>query len=339
MDGQICNRKGIKQERIMLIYDEKKYKIRTLDDEMVTTIERQYGVKVLFAGSFGTCVYGIHNRFSDVDFRCICDSRENPHWRHYDKETMTDIWALDIVYAKEQGKRYLKQVRQFPSVLYRDKGKKVDAYDIIRDDFGIQIFLEILYSDYIWDSGYLKEHYEKLLMETSLLSSVDYYYSRAYGHRHNHLEMDTVNARYVLMCFVNVCICKWLVKNGSVPYVDCCSLIEYYAPREFKDWLVAVLCAQKAITLQSRSSLGDIHTNIERFGTEDLFAVSVEKLRKDGEPQERKPKAYVENCPKFLAWIDKQLEELAYAMNQIPIDRGIVLGKNSLYARAITGKA
>ena len=322
----------------MLIYDETKYKIHTLDDEMIATIERQYSTKVLFAGKFGTCVYGINNRFSDVDFKCICDSRENPHWQHYDKETMIDIWALDIAYIKEQGKRYLRQVRQFPSVLHRDKGVKVDTYDILRDDFGIQIFLEILYSDYIWDSGYLAEHYQELLAETPLVSAVDYYYSRAYGHRHNHLRTENVNAKYALMCFVNVCICKWLVENGSVPYVDCHTLIEYYASRDFKDWLLAALRAQKSVALQSGGCIGDIHTNLERFGTENMFAVSAEKLRKD-DPQERKPKVYVENCTEFLVWADKQLEELAYAMSQIPLDRGIVLGEKSLYARTIKEKA
>lgn len=322
----------------MLIYDETKFRNCALDDKMIAAIERQYGTKVLFAGNFGTCVYGIHNKFSDLDFKCICDSRENPHWRHYDKETMMDIWALDIAYAKEQGKRYLKRVRQFPSVLHRDKGVKVDTYDILRDDFGIQIFLEMLYSDYIWDSGYLAEHYEELLAETSLVSSVDYYYSRAYGHRHNHLEIETVNARHALMCFVDVCICKWLVETDSVPYVDCKSLIEYYASGDIKDWLLAALRAQKSVALQSGGCIGDIHTNLERFGTENVFVVPAEKLRKD-DPQERKPKAFVENCPEFLAWIDKQLEELAYAMNQIPLDRGIILGEKSLYARTIMGKA
>lgn len=323
----------------MLICDETKYAICTLDDDMVADIERQYGIKILFAGSFGTCVYGIHNRFSDVDFKCICDSRENPHWRHYDKETRTDIWALDIAYAKEQGKRYLKQVRQFPSVLYRDKEIKVDSYDIIRDDYGIQIFLEILYSDYIWDSGYLEKHYEELLRENSLIVAVDYYYSRAYGHRHNHLETEIVNTRYVLMCFVNVCICKWLVERATVPYVDCRFLLDCYAPVECKEWLLTVLQAQKSIILHQGSSIGDIHTNIERFGTEDLFSVSAEKLRKDGEPQERKPKAYVETCPQFLVWIDKQLEELDYAVKQIPLGKGIALGENSLFARTMRRRA
>lgn len=321
----------------MLIYDDTKYKTHTFDDEMVANIERQYDTKVLFAGSFGTCVYGINNRFSDVDFKCICDSREKTHWRHYNKEMMTDIWALDISYVKELGKQYLKQIGQFPSVLHRNKGIRVDAHDIIRYDYGIQIFLEILYSDYIWDSGYLKENYEELLKENSLVGAVDYYYSRAYGHRHNHLITENVNVRYALMCFVNTCICKWLLERGSVPYVDCRFLVEEYATMEFKDWLLAALKMQKSITLQQGEVYRDIHTNIERFGTEDLFSVPVEKLKKDGEPQERKPKAYVEMCPEFLIWIDKQLEELDYAMNQIPLDTGIALGESSLYARTICG--
>lgn len=308
----------------MIIYDKKKY-IETINDRIVNMIETEQGIKCLFGGAFSTKVYGIDNQFSDFDFYLIFEKDDDTQdSRIFEKETCNDI--LLINYAHLQDLFY----ENYPSILFRDKKKEVAEDNYHRKDFiSTQKIFEILYSDYIWDSGFLRLNIHNLLKQISVINVLDYYFSRAYGNLKNHLKTGTTDAVRILRTFLNVGCMKWVIENGSIPYMDINFMIKKYADNEISNYINDILRGVKSLKGE-RSSL--MHMN---YVNNDLFSLTEEMIKNSSNIQE-KPKFMTKARKDFIIFIEKELKDISiYIQNYktILFEKDLFLGDVAFIAK------
>lgn len=295
----------------MLYYDAGKYK-RYISEETIEKIEKEMGIQCLFGGAFSTCVYGIDNNASDFDFYLIYDKKENAveSFRYFDKETLNDIYMLDWNYINMSGSLYLKSIQKYPSILHRDRGSE-HRLNLHRADFTSQIVFEILYSDYIWDSGFLKDHLDEILSGLSYLGILDYYFTRAWGNYNQELLKGKGRAVKYLMTFLGYACMRWLLEYKTVPNMDIQFMFGQYMPERFSAFFNEVLEKQKHLDVAR-----DFQMHSYDVGTHNLFAVKAQDMDVSKALKEKK-EALIEKNEDVNLWIGQELKLLADSISSI----------------------
>lgn len=300
-----------KAVRIVLNYDTNKYKAY-LTEEFLLNMEKERGVTCLFGAAFGPYVYGIDNRVSDFDFYLIFDKkgRGDDAFRSFDEDSMTDVYMLDINYIQTSSRTYLNGIPKYPSVLYR-KSENVHVYNIHREDFTSQIIFEILYSDYVWDSGYLSKNIDSILSEISYIGVLDYYFSRVYGNLKNQLSKEQAPAVKYLMSFLGYSCLKWLLEYRTIPNMDIWSMLRFYAPAWCVDFLTEVIKVQKGLDAKK-----DYRMHQADVGTYNLFQISPQEADRRHTTLEKK-KAVVSRNERYNEWLWKEIETIRAIIEEI----------------------
>lgn len=289
----------------MLYYDKDKYE-KVISEETILKIEHKMRVKCLFGGAFSTCVYGINNKGSDFDFYLLYDRKETDieSFRYFDEETLEDIYMLDWRYINESSSLYLKGIDKYPSILHRGNGKE-HRLNLHRADFTSQVLFEILYSDYIWDSGFLASHTEEILKGLSYLGIVDYYFTRAWGNFHQEMLKERGRAVKYLMTFLGYGCMRWLMEYKTIPSMDISFMYKQYMPVQFVGFFDEVLEKQRSLNIER-----DFRMHTYDVGTHNLFGVSAQDA--DGSKAlKEKNEVLIEKKEAVNVWMEEELQRLA----------------------------
>lgn len=304
-------------ERIehMLYYDQNKYK-KCISEETIINIENKMGIQCLFGGAFSTCVYGIDNKSSDFDFYLIYDKKETDieSFRYFDEEIFNDIVMLDWNYVNANSDSYLRGIKKYPSVLYRSNEKE-HSLNFHRADFTSNIIFEILYSDYIWDSGFLVNNMHNVLRNISYLGTLDYYFTRAWGNFNHELLTERGRAVKYLMTFLGYACMRWLIEYKTIPSMDITFMLNQYMPGRFAEFFNEVLDKQKNLETDR-----DFRTHSFNVGTHNLFRVDA-KTMDSSTPLMEKEAAYIERNEDLNFWMRQELNFLAQRIEQIADER------------------
>lgn len=294
----------------MLKYNKKKYK-EVISEETIQEIEKRKQVKCLFGGIFGTYVYDIFNNASDIDFYLIYDKRDTDEnsFRYFDANTMNDIYMLDLDYIRTSSRDYLSGIRKYPTILYRDNVESRGS-NLHKSDFTSQVIFEVLYSDYIWDSGFLTENINSILQEISYMGVLDYYFSRAYGNLKNNLSKEMVPAVKYLMAFLGYACMKWLLDRRTVPNMDIMSMAGLYLPDRYLDFFNRTWKVQKNLDIEKDPQFHMFEK------TDNLFAMTAEEADRSTTLKEKK-KAMVKKNESFNGWLKQELEMISELAGEI----------------------
>lgn len=294
----------------MLRYNRDKYK-EVISEDAIRKIEKERGVKCLFGAVCGTYVYNIFNNASDIDFYLIYDKMETNEraFRFFDANTMNDIYMLDWNYIRANSQEYLNGIFQYPSILYRKK--ESCGSNLHKSDFTSQIIFEILYSDYIWDSGFLSENMNSILQEISYIGILDYYFSRAYGNLKNNLSKDVVPAVKYLTAFLGYACMKWLLEEKVIPNMDILFMAKIYLPDCYWDFLNETIEIQKNLDVKK-----DPRVHIFDTGTDNLFAITAEEVDRSRTLKEKK-KAMIKRNDSFNSWLGQELKAISESIKEI----------------------
>lgn len=303
----------------MIYCNKEKYYKLLINDKDIRKIEKSLEIKILFGGAFSSKVYGIDNQFSDFDFYLIYEG-DFDNRRIFDKDTFNDYILLD--YAKIS-KSLVYDLEHYPSILFRNdlEVKKTNYH--LEDFQTTQKLFEILYSDYIWDSGFLKENIDTIIKSISLMDVIDYYFSRAYGTYVNYIRNKETNAARILRCFLNICCLKWVLEENTIPDMSIETLIDLYAPNDINIYLKYILRKVKSID-------GIISAGMHTFdvGTDNLFAVNIEKLASSNTMIE-KGKVIVVVDTNFRKYVKNQIDSIVeyiennkYLLKEKKLDKG-----------------
>lgn len=295
----------------MLYYNEKKYK-KYISEETILKIEKEMGIQCLFGGAFSTCVYGIDNKASDFDFYLIYNKKETDieSFRYFDEETLNDIYMLDWNYVNVSSDIYLKSIEMYPSILHRGNGKE-HRLNLHRADFTSEIVFEILYSDYIWDSGFLTDNMDKILSNLSYLGILDYYFSRAWGNFNQELMQERGRAVKYLMTFLGYACMRWLIEYRTIPNMDIQFMFNQYMPERFGDFFNEVLRKQKNLDVER-----DFRMHSFDVGTHNLFGVKAQDMDVSKTLIDKKV-AFVERDEEVNSWMMQELRSIADSMSSI----------------------
>lgn len=289
----------------MLYYDEKKYE-KCISDETILKIESEMGIKCLFGGAFSTCVYGIDNNASDFDFYLLYDKRDTAAeaFRYFDKETLIDIYMLDWNYVNRSSSLYLESIAKYPSILHRAGGRE-HRMNFQRADFTSQVIFEILYSDYVWDSGFLLDNIDGILRSLSYVGILDYYFTRAWGNLHQELVKEEGRAVKYLMAFLGYACMRWLTEYKTIPNMNIHFMFQQYLPEHFKGFFSDILKRQKDVNVER-----DFRMHSFDVGTHNLFQVDAKEMDVSNALTEKK-EALVEKNEDVNTWLGQELKKLA----------------------------
>ncbi|MBD5487940.1 MAG: hypothetical protein HDR13_03990 [Lachnospiraceae bacterium] len=283
----------------MLIYDNRKYSI-CVDEEFIARVEKKLNVQCLFGGAHSTMVYEIATPMSDLDFYLIFD-RGNTDLREYvfsDCETNFDVNMIEINHINFSNKQYYKTICKYPSIFMRDSQASIPFSNKHRADYTSQLIFEILYSDYIWDSGYLKKNIDTLLSQLSFLGVLDYYYSRVYGHLTNNLSNNFVGARNILMAFLGYSCMKWLLLYQTIPVMKFQVMYELFCPNQFRTFLFYAFQKQIGASFDC-----DNVVNVDVLHGKGTFS--------------KKVKVMLERNDNFNSWLADELRVIADEMGRL----------------------
>lgn len=265
----------------MLYYDKEKYRM-IITEELIQRIENENGVKCLFGAAYSTYVYGFSNRASDFDFFLVVDKQNNKEdiFRIFIEKNEIDIICLDYFYIRETSIHYLNSIISYPSCLSKmDDKRKVNKYNFFREDFTSQIMFEILYSDYIWDSGFLTENLKEILDNISYIGICDYYFTRAYMNLKNILNKESVYVAKYLTTFMGVSCLKSLEDKAIIPYMNLEYMVNKFLPSQFEEFIEILIDKQRNL----------LNATYNQY----------------------KLKVYVKMNAAFNKWIEDELERLA----------------------------
>ena len=229
----------------MLFYDKSKY-TALITDGIIKTIEKENNLKCLFGGGYSNKATGTDNDFSDNDFYMVCESYSGIRKRKLSfDEHLLDIVILNYSELTNDNSIY---DGPFPSILYRRDDTHINEQNNLRLDYlSSQKLFEILFSNCIWDSGFLVKNIDEIINKISVIHTIDYYFSRTYGNLYNHLKKGPVNAIRVLRTFLWVSCMKWIIEKGTIPNMDIFFMIKAYAPIEIAVYLEAILKRIKSL--------------------------------------------------------------------------------------------
>lgn len=299
----------------MIIYNKNKYQ-ETISEKSIQHIERARGIKCLFGGAFATCVYGINNRASDFDFYLIYDKCKNEMatFQQFDTDTLQDLYMLDWDYINTDSQKYLEGIQRYPTILYREHNKQ-HKFNTHRDDFTSQVLFEILYSDYIWDSGFLMQHIDQILEELSFIGILDYYFSRAYGNLNHNLSKEYVPAVKYLMMFLGYSCMKWLLEYQTIPCMDFECMVQVFAPYRYVSFLREVKKIQKELDTER-----DYRVHIYDESTVDFFQITPQEADNKKHMKQKKI-AMVAKNEDFNNWMRNELAIIAEEMGRLRTSR------------------
>lgn len=276
-----------------------------IERKMIEKIEREYGIRCLFIAAKSSYVYGIQNAVSDRDYIIIAEGGHDQVHIHYEG---TDVDFVFMGYDHIMGKQkeYLKNLRDFPSCLYRRSDPETVSENSYRDDYFTEVIFECLASNCIWDSGYLKENFDALLREISVKAVMDYYYTRAYGNWKNNLQKEQVLNHKYMTTLIGICCMKWIAEKGTIPRLNYKALVQEYVPDQYIPFFLDILRKHQNVRAEAKHIM-DYH-----FRSLDA--------RNIVEAKEEKPKAYTAPDREVNDWIQAQLEELKGAFAKMPED-------------------
>ncbi len=289
----------------MIICNTEKYKNICFDDEYIKQIEEKYHILILYSALRGPQVWGYSNAVSNYNFYAFftTDNPELKYFRIRDQENNYSLRLYDLQSVLQEMRSYMEHTEKYPSILYRDSSLnekiKKQGFEERADDKLSYIF-EVMYADYIWDSGYLKTHLNELLIQIPVLGLLDYYYSKAYGCLHNIFIHEECKGTKYLETFLGIACMKWMIEQKTVPVMDIFVMMDWCCPNEFQILLKDIIDQQKAIgieVLKQYENLPDI---------------------KKGERD--RPKVIVRTNKNFNNWIEKELKVLAIEIAAIGPD-------------------
>lgn len=293
----------------MIVYDESVYE-KVLDENLIKWIEKEDKVKVLFAGAACSTVMGYNDSTSDVDFYVIVKSSFNK--RNFLTAINLDYINLDYINLIENTKSYIGKHTIFPT--YLNEPHSTHVFNLKQEDYATsQKFFEILYSNYIYDSGFLKENIKEILNSISFVVVLDYYFSRAYGNLQNHLQKDVVIAKRYIRMFLGYSCMRWLIENKTIPNMSATNMIDLYAPQKFHAFLMDTLLAVKNFNPGK-----DLNNHIFNVGTHDLFTVSDEQEKNAFTLSKRKD-FLIKRHDKFNDWMNSELESIAKIISKVDV--------------------
>lgn len=308
-------------ERNMLIYNQTKYQT-IITDEMIDDINMKFGIQCLFGGMFGNQVYGIDNSVSDYDFifvykKCSCQMNM---FRLFEEITYTDIILIDICHLLHCVTAYFQADMKFPSILYRKKLDFGSKHNIFQSDFYSHVLFEIISSDYIWDSGYLKKNVTKLQTYLRVIFEADYYYSRAYGNLFKNLNRQKVPAIKYLTTLIGIGAMREMLEENSMPLLEIDRMIEKYCPVSLKETYRDIVKAQKELREER-----DVCFHLKEL--QGMYTM----LPAESYGTEKKPAVFVPQKPKLNQWIAEQLKEIELRCRMAEKDTLLNLEKSFFY--------
>lgn len=301
----------------MVIFEKEKYIKMHFNDEYIKEIEKEYSIEILFAALKGTQIWGYSNAVSNYNFYVFFKTarQDLTHFRIKDLENDYSLRLYDLNYVLQESKSYIKNLNRVPSILFRDEALdhqiKKQCFEDRADD-KLSYLFEVMYSDYIWDSGYLKKHMVELLNSISITGILDYYYSRAYGSLHNVFMNENIKGTKYLNTFLGIACMKWILKKRTIPVMNIYSMMEWCCPNDLKPYLEEIIEKQKTIGLKT----------LARYENNPVI--------KKGERE--RPKITVKKNDAFNHWIDMELRTLASEIELIEFNEKLGLG-NSLLSR------
>ena len=302
----------------MIYYDDNKYKV-WIDEASVASIEHQYGIQCLFGGAYSSYVLGIDNVVSDFDFYLVYE--HNPHrkekYRYLDEEANIEFVLLDYEFLKSNMGLYMSGLHEFPSIHCRKEEIWDQRPNMFREDFACGVLFEILYSDYIWDSGYLRKHGEEILGMLPMVIVMDYYYVRAYGNLHQFLREEKVDVNRYLRSFLWISCMEWLMENGTVPCMDISEMMKLYCPMQYRPCLKNMLQQKKLL---------EIEGNPSRFHLMDAEMQELPARDKVCRMRYEKPQIMVSRHNGLNQWMGNRLSDIRLFMTACSTEEKVKQG-------------
>lgn len=204
----------------MIYYDKSKYSC-VLTDADVFQLEQQCKVQFLYGGAIGTQVFEAANVFSDFDFLFVYKIKNQK--KEFNVVSMGPSIEISCFNVEkiEQANFYDGGYRwEFPT-FYTTKRRKPN------EDRDIEFF-RIFSSDYVWDSGYLKEGLSSIEKMINPVLILDYLFSRTAGNLEKSLSIDMIPTKAIIRTMYNLNCMLWILKNQTYPYLNLEKMIEEF---------------------------------------------------------------------------------------------------------------
>lgn len=229
----------------MFVYDLYKYN-EVLDLEIIERIEETRNCKLLFMAACSSKVYGYDDANSDYDFRAFFEDKERlliePLWFEKNGElveiSFVNIYLLSGNISNITKMKDLSDFRNLPE-----------------DYFSTQKYLAALYSDYIWDSGYLLEHIDDILATIDIGEVTKYYLLRCKMNLRERMTKDVVKGKDLMKLVAGYGVLKALVCDHEIPYVDVRYVIATYLSDEHQKYMLDVLNGIKTMQIAMTDSV------------------------------------------------------------------------------------
>lgn len=279
---------------------------RSFFEKCISLLSEQYRFKPLFGGMFSSTVWGYDGKTSDLDFYLIIDSGDSGFNKKsfFIAEMNLEIVSIDIKYLLHENNCYKENVKKFPSVIFKGLQDNCNHAFLFDDYFTCQKFFEILISDFIWDSGFLKNNYFQIVHYINDQIVLDYYFTRAYGTLHNYLIKQMVPAKRYIRAFINYGIMRFLLEEDGFPEANVDFLIVRYCPDKFKVFLQDLINKIKNNDVYFDISM---HT-YDDVRYEDMMEMTREELKNVN--AEDKQEITIECNAMFNRWFESALDRI-----------------------------
>lgn len=206
----------------MIYYDKNKYPC-IFKEEDVHKIEKQFNIQCLFGGIVASRAFGANNRFSDYDFIFVYKNKSKITYYDnikYSINPSVDFTCFDLEEIDRVNTCSLKHIREFPT--FYTENRRMPGEDQVVD------FFRIFSSDYLWDSGYLKERKLEIEKKINPALILDFLFSRIAGNLENALSLDIVPTKAVIRTMYNLNCMLWILENHTYPYLNLEQMIKNF---------------------------------------------------------------------------------------------------------------
>lgn len=303
----------------MIIYDQNKYK-QLFSEEYIKKIEKENNIKIYFVALKGKQIWGYSNAVSNYDFYALYEGVDcsKKHFTIKNKERNFNFKLYDLDYVIKTAKKYNDSLTKYPSILSRDEQSDLFVQNQNfeeRADATSSILFEVMYSDYIVDSGYLAENLNQLLGDIFYIGLLDYYYSKAYGCLNNIFIKDEFKGIKYLETFLGISCMKWLLEKRTVPEMDIYKMMERYCPDYNTLFLKDIIITQEKIARKVRDEYIDVK--------------DIDATVKAG------TKITVKRNDEFNCWVEYELLKIADLIKSMDKNIKISLGNDVMLAKWI----
>jgi hypothetical protein len=282
-------------------------------------MEQENNIEILFAFLRGPQVWGWNNAVSNYNFYAFfkTDNLARKYFKINDEDNAYSFRCYNFDYVVNSANEYYNNVSKYPSILYRSEQMnqfvQKQGFEE-RADRTTNFLFEAMCSDFIWDSGYLKEHLYNLMDEIFCIEILDYYYSKAYGSLKNIFINEEVKGTKYLEGMLEISCMMWILNKKTMPVMDILKILELNCPNEYKGFLKGILKEQKNIGEQILAKYEG--SNIKKWDME-------------------RPKVLIKRNDEFNLWIEEQLVSIAEKMKLINKSEKILLGDDVMLAKWI----